>query len=88
MSVVEAMKGAKISVPTPHNPITLSVPEKSPSGARMRLRGKGMPKRGGGYGDLYTVLRVQLPADPSPELVGAVAELDWGPPPGRDELAW
>lgn len=88
VSVVEAMKGARVSVPTPHGLVTLSVPEKSPSGKRMRLRGKGMPKRGGGFGDLYVVLRVQLPTDPSPELIEAVANLDWGPPPGRDDLAW
>jgi len=88
LTVAEALKGARIAVPTPHGEVTLNVPAKSQGGQRMRLRGKGMPKRAGGFGDLFVTLRVRVPADPSPELVEAVSAIDWGTPEGRDELGW
>jgi len=88
IGVVEALKGARISVPTPHGSVNLTIPAKSQSGNKMRLRGKGMPKRGGDFGYLYVVLRVQLPEDPSPEFIEAVEALDWGEPEGRDDIRW
>jgi len=88
LTVAEALQGARIAVPTPHGEVTLNVPAKSQGGQRMRLRGKGMPKRSGGFGDLFVTLRVRVPADPSPELLEAVSAIDWGTPEGRDELGW
>jgi curved DNA-binding protein len=88
LSVLEALRGARVPVPTPHGVVTLNIPAKSQGGARMRLRGKGMPRRAGGVGDLFVTLRVRVPTDPSDELLAAVDAIDWGVPEDRDELRW
>ena len=62
VSVVEAIKGAKIELPTLDGTVTLRVPPGSNGGSRLRLRGKGVPAGGGhGAGDLYVTLRIQVP---------------------------
>jgi curved DNA-binding protein len=43
VSFVEAWRGAKVKVPTPQGEITVRVPPNTNSGARLRLRGKGVP---------------------------------------------
>ncbi len=55
----EAALGASVSVPTPDGNVQLAVPAGSPSGRRLRLRGKGLPATP--PGDLYAVLSVALP---------------------------
>ncbi len=62
VTVGEAMLGAKIDVPTLQGTVTLTVPKGSQSGAKLRLRGKGVPGLGKrAAGDLYVVLRVTVP---------------------------
>jgi curved DNA-binding protein len=39
----------------------MKVPAGSQTGQRLRLAGKGLPKPGGGAGDLYAVLMVVVP---------------------------
>jgi len=55
----EAALGASIKVPTPQGTVDLKVPEGSPSGKKMRLKGRGMPSKV--PGDLYVVLQIVLP---------------------------
>lgn len=43
VSFVEAWKGAKVKVPTPQGELTVRIPPHTNSGARLRLRGKGVP---------------------------------------------
>ncbi|HET7411465.1 MAG TPA: J domain-containing protein [Pararhizobium sp.] len=64
----EAVLGGKINVPTPKGPVTVAVPANASSGKVLRLKGRGVPKRGGGEGDLYVMLRVVLPEAPDAEL--------------------
>ncbi|MDK2760887.1 MAG: J domain-containing protein [Sphingopyxis sp.] len=59
----EAVKGARIKVPTVDGPVMLSVPAGSSSGKVMRLKGKGFTQKGGGRGDQLVRLMVDLPAD-------------------------
>ncbi len=59
----EAVKGAKVKVPTVDGPVMLSIPAGSSSGKVMRLKGKGFSKKGGGRGDQLIRLMVDLPAD-------------------------
>ena len=62
VTIGEAMAGAKIEVPTLTGTVTVSVPPGSQPGAKLRLRGKGVPATDRrGAGDLYLVLRVQVP---------------------------
>jgi hypothetical protein len=55
--------GANIDVPTPDGSASVRVPPHSRPGARLRLRGKGAVKRGGGRGDLTLRLEAVLPED-------------------------
>ncbi|MBV9172588.1 MAG: J domain-containing protein [Chloroflexi bacterium] len=57
-----AMLGGEVRVPTPKGThLALKVPPETPNGQRMRLAGQGMPRVGGGRGDLYAEITVELP---------------------------
>lgn len=72
----EAVKGAKISVPTIDGPVTVSVPAGSSSGRKLRLRGRGVPMpRGSSRGDQYVVLQVAVPKEQSREFLSLVEKL-------------
>src|SRR5881394_4462896 len=58
----EAALGAEVEVPTLEGRVTMKVPPGCKGGQKMRLGGKGLPKPGGGAGDLYAVLDVVVPA--------------------------
>jgi len=70
VTVAEAMFGAKIDVPTLGGSVKLTVPAGSQSGQRLRLKGKGVAKKGGRAGDLYVTLQVHLP-DPKTDKAAA-----------------
>ncbi|HKY36391.1 MAG TPA: J domain-containing protein [Polyangiaceae bacterium] len=75
ITVGEAHRGAKVRVPTPDGPVTLSVPKHAQSGQEARLKGKGV-KRAGKQGDLYVRFLVKLPAQDSPAIDEAVSALE------------
>ncbi|HYJ07768.1 MAG TPA: J domain-containing protein [Polyangiaceae bacterium] len=75
ITVAEAHRGAKVRVPTPDGPVTLSVPKHAQSGQEARLKAKGV-KRAGKQGDLYVRFLVKLPAQDSPAIDEAVATLE------------
>jgi len=64
----QAVLGGRITVPTPSGAVTMTVPKWSNTGAVLRLKGKGAPRRGGEAGDEYVTLKVMLPDTPDPEL--------------------
>jgi DnaJ-class molecular chaperone len=68
VTLVEAVLGATITVPTIHGAVALKVPRGSNSGATLRLKGKGISANGAS-GDQFVKLRVTLPDPPDPELV-------------------
>ncbi|MFH0793660.1 MAG: J domain-containing protein [bacterium] len=57
----EAALGAKVSVPTLDGPADLKIPSGVSSGQRLRLKEKGLSKRGGGRGDLFAHLKIVVP---------------------------
>ncbi len=57
----EAALGAKIPVQTLDGAVTLTIPPGSQSGQKLRLREKGLPKRGGGFGDLFAQIKIVVP---------------------------
>jgi DnaJ-class molecular chaperone len=63
VSVPDAVLGAKIEAPTPDGPVTLTVPKGANSGQMLRLKGRGLPQKGG-RGDLMARLMVTLPDEP------------------------
>ncbi|WP_313801082.1 DnaJ C-terminal domain-containing protein [Sphingobium sp.] len=59
----EAVKGAKVKVPTVDGPVMLGVPVGATSGKTLRLRGKGFTGKGGTRGDQLVTLLIDVPAD-------------------------
>jgi len=58
----EAALGAQVDVPTLEGRVSMKVPPGSKGGQKLRLAGKGLPRPGGGAGDLYAVLNIVVPA--------------------------
>ena len=65
MSPSEAVVGATIEVPTIEGKAEMKVPAGAQGGQRMRLRGQGLNKRGGGRGDQYVKFKIVVPTHPS-----------------------
>lgn len=69
-----AILGGKIRVPTLGGAVALTIPEWSTSGAVFRVRGKGLPAKSGGAGDIFAVLSLQLPAEPDKALINLMKD--------------
>ena len=63
----EAALGATVPVRTLSGNAQVRVPAGSSSGRRLRLRGRGLPARGGGRGDLYATVQIAVPKELSDE---------------------
>lgn len=57
----EAALGARVTVETPDGPVDVKVPEGIRTGQRLRVRGRGYPKRGGERGDLLLRVAIHVP---------------------------
>ena len=68
ISVPDAVLGGKVEAPTPDGPVTLSIPKGSNTGAKLRLKGRGLADGKGKRGDLFARLVVTLPDTPDAEL--------------------
>jgi DnaJ-class molecular chaperone len=68
ITLYEAVLGGKVRVPTLGNPVELSIPKNTSSGRTFRLKAKGLPKAGGGAGDLFVTTRIMLPDGNDAEL--------------------
>lgn len=57
-----AALGGKVDVPTMDGTVTMTLPPGTSSGAKLRLKGKGMPKRGGAeHADLFARVMIEVP---------------------------
>jgi curved DNA-binding protein len=77
ITIAEAYYGAKVRVPTVEGAVSLKVPERTQSGHVVRLRGKGVARKGRAPGDLYVHFLVQIPKEGSSEvtkLIDALAQ--------------
>lgn len=70
VSLEDAVLGGRVRVQTLEAPVEVTIPGRTTGGKPMRLKGKGLPKKGGGRGDLYVVPRIVLPEGGDPELEG------------------
>jgi len=76
VSLTEAAVGAKISVPTVDGLVHVDVPPGIRSGTKLRLRGKGVPRKGARGDQLVTVL-VETPVlGGAPEVAAALEALE------------
>jgi len=57
----EAILGAEVIVPTLKGRVSLRIPPDTQNGRTIRLAGQGMPRAGGGSGDLYVSVKLVLP---------------------------
>jgi len=57
----EAVLGTSISVPTLSGHVSIKVPPGTQNGQKLRVRGRGLPQRGGSSGDLIVTTRVEVP---------------------------
>jgi DnaJ-class molecular chaperone len=67
VSLAEAVLGARVSVPTVTGPVTMTIAKGSDTGRQLRLRGKGIQKRGK-PGDQIVTLKVFIGQSSEPEL--------------------
>jgi curved DNA-binding protein len=58
----EAVLGGNISVPTLTGRVNIRIPPGTQSGQKLRVRGRGLPQRAGGNGDLIVTAKVEVPA--------------------------
>ena len=75
LTIHEAMAGTQVKVPTLHGPIKVVIPPGTTGGQQMRIKERGLPRKGGKPGDLYLVLQ-PTPPDESAEAVKLAEELD------------
>ena len=61
ISMFDAALGGRANVDTPRGAVEVTIPEGAASGARLRLRGRGITAADGKSGDFYAVLRIAPP---------------------------
>lgn len=74
----EAVLGCKKDIETLHGKIGIKIPPKTSSGQALRLKDLGLPKKGGGYGNLNAKIKIIIPKNLSEkqiELYKKIAEL-------------
>ncbi|MGB3833369.1 MAG: J domain-containing protein [Mesorhizobium sp.] len=64
----DAVLGAKVAVETPTGRLAVNVPAWSSSDKVLRIKGRGLPLKAGGHGDLYAHVRIMLPEDGDKDL--------------------
>jgi molecular chaperone DnaJ len=89
VTIAEATLGVDLVVPTLDGQVTVRVPPGTPSGRVLRVRGRGVPRRGSSStpGDLLVTIDVQVPKDLSPEARKAMEEFAaHTAPAGRERI--
>lgn len=81
----EAVAGANLTVPTLDGDVTVRVPPGTPSGRILRVRGKGVPRRGGTPGDLLVTVEVVVPEQLSDKARQALDDFAAATPPAPRE---
>ena len=67
VSVCDAVLGKDIHVDTLEGSVTVKMPPGIQDGQKLRLRGKGLPKRDGTNGDMFVRVRVEIPRHITPK---------------------
>ena len=74
LALHEAYFGAKVRVPTIDGSVTLKVPERTQGGTVMRVKGKGVHRKGH-QGDLYVHFQLRLPTGDGADLTSIFEKL-------------
>jgi molecular chaperone DnaJ len=87
ITFAEAVRGVDLRVPTLDGAVTLRVPPGTPSGRRLRIRGRGVPRPHGAPGDLLVTVEVAVPEYLSEQARQALDEFAaTAPPAPRDRI--
>jgi DnaJ-class molecular chaperone len=76
VSLAEVVLGGRVPVPTITGPVTMTIPKGSDTGSQLRLRGKGIQRKGN-PGDQYVTLKVVVGQASDPELAEFLEK--WAP---------
>jgi DnaJ-class molecular chaperone len=89
ITIIEAVEGAKVDIPTPYGTVALTVPPGCSSGKSLRLKGMGI-KGAKRTGDLIASLHIMVPDEISDSDREHLKQLDdrWNDHELRSELAW
>jgi len=88
ISLYEALLGTKVEVPTLDGPVTITIPAGTSSGAKLRVKGRGV-FRGPDKGDQYAVIKVIVPKKLDEEDQKLVRQLEAKlPVNARADLHW
>lgn len=71
----DAVLGGAVRVPTLDGQVDLKIPPRTSGGRTFRLKGKGMPRKSGGAGDLLVSVRIELPEAQDSELEALALKL-------------
>ena len=72
VSFHELALGTTLSVPTLEGKVGVRVPKGTADGRILRVRGRGVPKRSGGHGDLLVTVKVSVPSELEGEALEAL----------------
>lgn len=75
LTPAEAVLGASVEVPTLRGRVEIKVAPGTANGRQLRLSGRGLPTADGGHGDLYAVVRIEVPQSPTARERELYAEL-------------
>ena len=75
ISMYEALQGTKVEVPTLDGPVTITVPPGTSSGAKLRIKERGI-YRGAEKGDQYSVIKVIVPKTLDEESKALMAQIE------------
>ena len=88
ISMYEALLGTKVEVPTLDGPVTLTIPPGTSTGAKMRIKGRGI-ERGAEKGDQFVMPRVVVPKQLDEDSRKLVQELEVkSPVDARADTKW
>lgn len=88
ISIVEASIGGKVGVPLLRGTATLTIPPGVSSGARLRLKGKGITDEKDVSGDLYALIEIVAPENISDTLKAAIEAIAPSLEDPRANVAW
>jgi len=69
-----AVNGGSVAVETLDGKVSLKIPSWTNSGKTFRIPGRGLPKKGGGQGDLKLAAQIMLPEEPDNDLIRLMSE--------------
>jgi DnaJ-class molecular chaperone len=69
IQIEEAILGGSVRIPTLTGAVSMNIPPMTDSGRTFRLRGKGLPMKGGEHGDLLVTVEIRLPQVVGEELM-------------------